>query len=56
MPDLFEIIAGTYEQYLLGYKISNTDNVSKQVPFRCYILGYVRCMELTSVEYNFIFY
>ncbi|XP_033304233.1 p21-activated protein kinase-interacting protein 1-like [Bombus bifarius] len=26
MPDLFEIIVGTYEQYLLGYKISNTDN------------------------------
>lgn len=56
MPDLFEIIVGTYEEYLLGYKISNTDNVSEQVPFRCYILGYVQRMELTSVEYNFIFY
>lgn len=28
MPDLFEVIVGTYEQYLLGYKVNNIVNVS----------------------------
>ena len=32
MPDPFEIIVGTYEQYLLGYKINNDNNVSEQLP------------------------
>lgn len=27
MPDLFEVIVGTYEQYLLGYKVNNIVNV-----------------------------
>ncbi|KAK9300470.1 hypothetical protein QLX08_006820 [Tetragonisca angustula] len=29
MPDPFEIIVGTYEQYLLGYKINNDNNEYK---------------------------
>jgi len=29
LPNPFEIIVGTYEQYLLGYKVHNIVNVSK---------------------------
>lgn len=29
MPDLFEVIVGTYEQYLLGYKVNNIVNEYK---------------------------
>lgn len=29
MPNPFEIIVGTYEQYLLGYKVHSVVNVSK---------------------------
>lgn len=29
--DPFEIVVGTYEQYLLGYKVSNIVNVSNEL-------------------------
>lgn len=31
MSDPFEIIVGTYEQYMLGYKVNNIVNVSERV-------------------------
>lgn len=46
MPDLFEVIVGTYEQYLLGYKVNNVVNVSEYVSLYYLIVGYVRCLNM----------
>lgn len=46
-PDPFEIIVGTYEQYLLGYRVQSVVNVSElssrnaRAVIGC--IGYTRC-------------